>query len=303
MYKETNGDSKCQKCSLPFITNEQRTRCFDPYTIKYSSLKPRVKLVSIIISSITCVLVISTMLIFVKYRDTPIVLHANRPMTLLQLLSHFVLTGISLFLILYQPNALSCRITPIITGIFGTIVFSVNIAKTQKLYVIFKSKRIHTASRKRLIGLLDWFMIGTLVLIDICISFILNFKADVSIQNKFYQKTFINEITCSNNIHNVIHLFYVFLIIVANGVQGLRARSLPSHFKETTHLVYTSFVSVILLGSVSGLYFAQKSPAVKNTISLFCIFALSTLNFGLIYFYKLFIIFRRPEEISFCPLF
>ena len=91
-------------------------------------------------------------------------------------------------------------------------------------------------------------------------------------------------------------MFYVFLIILANGVQGIRARTLPSHFKETTHLVYTSFVSVILLGSVSGLYFAQKSPAVKNTISLICILALSTLNFGLIYFYKMFIIFRRPEE-------
>ncbi|XP_066923398.1 uncharacterized protein [Clytia hemisphaerica] len=298
MYKETKGNTNCEICDQHRITNEQRTLCYDPYKTVHLYLPPNAIYALVSFISLISLAMLITMAFFLKHLHTPIVIHANRQMTALQLISHFILTGTALYLVLTPPTAQSCTITPIIIGVFITITFSVNIAKTQKLYVIFGLKRRHAGNQKRVIGLIDWIVIFALTSLDICLLFIINYNAKIEIIS-LYRKDdddYVREITCRNNDHYVIQLIYAMFIIIANGVQAFKARHLPSHFKETNHSIYSSFVSVILLAIVSGLYYVPQSPSKKNTLIFFSILGLNLLNFVLIYVYKMYVIIYRPER-------
>uniref|UniRef100_A0A7M5WLA8 G-protein coupled receptors family 3 profile domain-containing protein n=1 Tax=Clytia hemisphaerica TaxID=252671 RepID=A0A7M5WLA8_9CNID len=99
-----------------------------------------------------------------------------------------------------------------------------------------------------------------------------------------------------NNTSVVIQLFFVLLLVLANGIQAFRARKLPSHFKETNHVIYSSFTTVLLIAASTGIYFAQKSFNVKDRVLWISIHLLNALNFLLIYIYKMFVMLFKPQR-------
>ena len=107
---------------------------------------------------------------------------------------------------------------------------------------------------------------------------------------------FIQEMTCTNNNHIIIQLVYVLILVLANGIQAVRARHLPSHFKETTHVIYSSFTSVLLLGALSAIYFTQKSAKTRDAIMWASILTMNLLHFSLIYAYKLYIMLFQKHK-------
>ena len=103
------------------------------------------------------------------------------------------------------------------------------------------------------------------------------------------------EMNCNNNGDIIVHLSFVSILVLANGIQAVRSRKLPSHFKETTHVIYSSFISIMVLGAVAAIYFLQKKSTTKNLVLAFSILILNTIHFVLIYSYKLYIMIFKPE--------
>ena len=296
-YKEDTGNTECKPCHYPYTTNALKTTCYDPYTSFYLSLTDPLSYGIFVTSNLSLLLIISTMLIFVRYRDTPIVKQANRPMTALQLTSHLVLSILSIYLITVPPSTGQCFFTPIIAGLSLTTAVSINLAKTQKVYTIFRKKtHRHSVGQKRLLGLLDWVVVSILLGIDACILIISYSDLNPEIQYRYIESDFTKVVTCNNDTHTIIQLFFVLLIILTNGIQAIRARGLPSYFKETTHVIYSSFISVVLLIAATGIYFAQKGLVTKDKILVLSIQTLNILNFLLVYSYKLYIIMFKPNK-------
>ena len=106
----------------------------------------------------------------------------------------------------------------------------------------------------------------------------------------------IQAVTCTNNNHVIIQMVYVLVLVLANGIQAIRARHLPSHFKETTHVIYSSFTSVLLLAALSAIYFTQKSAKTRDVIMWAFIMAINLLDFLLIYSFKLYIMLWTPHR-------
>ena len=325
MFKDVKGsDIKCKECSSPFITNSLRTRCYDPYMSLHLSIRNQPGLIMVIISSIMFLILIFTISVFVKYRDTPIVKHANRTMTILQLSSHLILSALPIYIITTSPSNRTCLITPIIIGIFFTITISINIAKTHKLYSIFSSslgtininsnhnknkksgKKIGMGyNQRRFVSLIDWFIVGVLVLVDVSVLVISLSGKQISITSIYQtnnqgdgdnEKNLFKEITCNNTIDTITQLFYTISMVIANGIQAFRARGLPSYFRETTHVIYSSFSSVVILLATSVIYFVQESAFTRNAILISCLLVLNTINFSLVYLYKLYVILLRPQD-------
>ena len=227
-FKDRVGNTKCTDCIYPLQTDLRRERCFDPF---YSSFPRRDDAWGVVVSTvtgITVLLVLSLMAVFIKYRDTPIVKHANRPMTALHLFSHLILAMVPASLFFGQPNRVVCICRPLIVGVCFTINISVNIAKTQKLHLIFASKTIHSRSKKTLIECLELVVIGGLSLADAAlfiVCYVHHYSVDVIMI--YHDRELIKEITCSNNGDIIIQLSFVLLIILTNGIQAFRSRGLP----------------------------------------------------------------------------
>ena len=147
MYKDVVGTSKCKPCGYPFETNKAKTDCSDPFKQDFLRLDDPVMITLTTVSTITGILIIFTCAVFVKLRDTPIVKAANRSMTAVQLLGHLLLATLTPILFLEEPKPWKCILKPIVTGLCFTVTVSVNLAKTQKLHVIFNSKIVHSKKK------------------------------------------------------------------------------------------------------------------------------------------------------------
>lgn len=294
-YKDVSGNVDCKPCIYPLKTNDKQTVCFDPFQNDYIEVKDPVVLTVLLLSSLSGLLVIVTMIVFVRLRDTPMVKMANRSMTCVQLTSHLFLMTATHALFIGMPTYLKCIFKPTVVGLCFTSTVSVNLAKTQKLHVIFNSKTKHTRGQVKAIGILEWVVTGVLLLVDTGMLLAAFQSSETRIEYFYIDEEYKREVTCSNNSAVVFQLVFVLGLVLANGIQAFRARNLPSHFKETAHVIYSSFTSVMLLGALSAMYFTQKKAVVRDMILWICVLMLNLLHFSLIYLYKLYVMLFRPS--------
>ena len=217
-------------------------------------------------------------------------------MTIVQLVGHFLLMTITNPLFLNMPSYWKCALRPVVVGICFTTTVSVNVAKTQKLHIIFNAKTKHRGAKRRTIGILEWLIIGLLLLVDSGILIVTLQSSDITVERHNIDEELVKEFTCSTNGQIIIQLVFILLLVLVNGIQAFRARHLPSHYKETTHVVYSSFTSALLLSVVSAIYFTQKRASIRDMIIWTSVLTLNALHFLLIYVYNMYVILVKPEE-------
>ena len=295
VYKDTDGNIECKLCTYPLRTDEDRVICFDPYTVVYLQMFDSTLITLFVFSTINGISILFTMLWFWRFRETPIVKNANRNVTMLHLLSHLVLSITPVFLFLGKPYQTICLARPLIIGICFTINVSVNLGKTQKLHLIFMSKTLHSESKKRLIDAIEFIVISVLVILDVFIFVTTFINQTIEVIFTIDENSTTKEMTCNNNGDIIVHLSFVLILVLANGIQAVRSRKLPSHFKETTHVIYSSFISMVALGSLVIIYFLQTKELTKSLVLAFSVSILNSIHFGLIYYYKMYVMIFKPD--------
>ena len=296
MYKNATGDMKCRSCNYPFTVNSNQTLCYDPFVTKHLEWNGPVGIVSLSLSTLTCILVVFTSCLFLKYKETPVVRHTNLPMSGLQLSLHFVLSIGVFALFVLNPGKIVCTLRPSVIGLCLTINTAVNIGRTQKLYFIFNSKTIHSTSEQRLVKRMDWLIIAMVAILDGAIFTVFNVNGKTGVLLTYHDDVLEKEMTCSNNLDIIIQLLFLLILILVNGVNAFRARRLPSYFKETTHVIYSSFTSVVSLSGLMAIYFTQRKMLAKEMILMVFVNTMNLTHFLLIYLYKVFVILYHPEK-------
>ena len=295
-YKNGTGNTECIPCLYPFTTDVNRSSCFDPFMMIHLTWNGSVEIVTLGVSSLTGCLALFTIWLFIKYKNTPIVKHTNLQMSGIQLSLHFVLSIGSILLFFSYPGRLICILRPLVIGLCLTINTAVNIGRTQKLYVIFNAKTVHSAGERRLVKRLDWLIIGAVSLVDIAFFLVFNASGDTSVLLTYHDKELVKEATCNNNMDVIIQLLFLLSLILVNGFNAFRARHLPSYFKETTHVSYSSFTSIVSLSGLLAIYFTQRKILAKEMVLLVFVNTVNLMNFLLIYSYKVFVIVFRPQQ-------
>ncbi|MEO0688337.1 MAG: hypothetical protein AAFY76_25565, partial [Cyanobacteria bacterium J06649_11] len=116
-YKNTIDNTECKKCRYPLKITDDRTRCYDPYTLDYLSIDHTFSIFWLVFSSLQFILILITMAIFIVHRNTPIVLSSNKEMTAIQLVFHLMLTVALPLLFIGRMNKKVCYSRPIVIGI------------------------------------------------------------------------------------------------------------------------------------------------------------------------------------------
>ena len=254
-YKDVDINSKCKPCIYPYKTNEARTICFAPYRVDYLQMYSSTLISLSLLSTINGIATLFTMIWFWRLRETPIVKKSSLKVTMLHPSSNLILSIIPQFLFLSEPNRFICLLKTFNHWhICFTTNISVSLGKTQKLNLIFKSITIPLDNEKRFIDTIEFLVISILVILDVFILITTYVNQTIEVIFTIDETSVTKEMTCKQWRH-YCSLFFVLIVVLANCIEAVRSQKLPSHFKETTHIIYSSFISVIVLAAQVVIYF------------------------------------------------
>ena len=296
-FKETMRNVDCKKCSFPLRVNDDHTRCYDPFTLDYLRIDHPFSVFWLVLSSVQFLLILITIFIFIVHRNTPIVLSSIKEMTAIQLLFHLLLTVALPLLFIGKMKKEICSSRPIVVGISLSVLISVMLSKTQKVFFIFNMKVRVTSSEKFISNSIEWFIILFTLIVD-AIILTVSFTNQKSIIDAIFiydNIRLVKELTCNNNDTLLTQLIFTLFLVFLNCIQGYRARNLPSNYKEVTYVIYSSFISVVVLVAITVIYFLQNKYLVREIVLLIGTGTLNFVNFALIYFYKVYIILFCPH--------
>ena len=296
-YKTKAGNTPCLPCPEYRWNNSKSTRCFDPYSDVILSVTKENML--FILVSVACilnaVLAIIVLLIFIKFKDTPIVRASNAALSFLQLVTHALMAILLIVLFYGKPTQIVCLIRPLAIGICLTLNTTINLGKTQKVIRIFESKVQMSKMTVAITKATEIFTIVIMVAIGIGI-FVVFQRTGMPTTEKFHNEvTLEREIFCNNNSAVVVQFSYVLIIVIFNAIQGIRSRKLPSHYREATYVLYSAFTSCVIFVSTMGIYFAQENEHMRTILLLVVSAIINIVHFFLMYSYKVFVIICRPE--------
>ena len=297
--KETIGNLICTPCPKEWKSNKLKTTCYDPYTNTLLSENSTIGIVFITICTLLCTLTVLTLLIFYKYRNTPVVLSSNKHMSFLQLTLHGTLFVTLPVLFIGIPINQTCTLRPIVIGICLTTSTTITLCKAQKLLFIFQAKVKMTETQIFMTKAVEIFLLLLMLLIDGAIIIVSFMNYPSSLLMLLFSETMSREIYCSTNQHIQYQFAYIFAYIFAlflfNTIQGFRARKLPDNFRETSFITISSFLSSVFLSFLTLVYYSQTSEHSKSTIIAFTSFSLNAINAFCLYCYRVFIILFKPE--------
>ena len=296
-YKEAEGNEvKCKQCLYPNTVNSNHTMCYDPFTDLTFKLSNPLSVGLIIVPSILmAILTILTMVIFSMKRNTPIVLSANRRMTVIQLFTHLLLSILSIGLFLDTTTSL-CVGRQVFLGVAFSITISINISKSQKLHMIVGKQILMSKSEIFLTNASEWFIILTVLIINALLQFLFFINKTVTIETKYHDEMLVKESYCSNDIVIASQLLMAAIMSICNGIQGFRARHLPSQFRETNHVIYSSFISCVVFIAATTTYLASKKLTNRSFIILITTLIFNTTHFLLLYGSKVFVMVFQPQK-------
>ena len=142
---------------------------------------------------------------------------------------------------------------------------------------------------------IEVFSIIICVIIDACIMLV-SFKFKPPDQTYF-----ISDVEkyrgkhCNTDNHIIAQFGFIFILSLLNSVEAIRARHLPQSFKETRIIILASLLSTVIVGNVIWLSFFQKNYYWKTIFIFYAIFLLNSINFIILYAYKVYIILYLPH--------
>ena len=295
-YKNTKGNRKCIACPDYQRSTRDRKSCYDPYKSVFLKFNDSVAMLTYIIVSIFHgIFMIFTLLIFYHQQHTPLVRASNRTVSFIQIVTHIILTFTPLLIFSGVPTVAKCTARPITIGLLFSVTIAINFGKTQKVLRVFSSQMVMSRKEVFFTKTTELFAVLFVMFIDatILMGSMMNSGVTNAVQVTYYEHRMVKEPHCSNNDSVLVQYGFVFVVILINAVQGIRARNLPSHYRETMYVIYASFTSSIILVASAAIYLSQSSENARTMVLLFTSLVLNISHFLLIYAYKVyFLLFK-----------
>ncbi|XP_069601318.1 vomeronasal type-2 receptor 26-like [Ranitomeya imitator] len=284
----------CQRCSEDLWPNDMN-KCV-PKLIEFLSYTDDTTVLAVSIISIL-LFVKSTLIliIFILFRDTPIVRANNHTLSLILLVS-IMLSFLCVFLFLDRPTHVTCMLRQTSFGIIFSVAISSILAKTIMVYMAFKATK-PGSSWRRLIG----------VRITNCVVFFCSFiQVLLSIiwlstsppfpemNTHLYQDKIIFQCNEGSMLAFSIHLGYMGLLAAISFVIAFLARNLPDSFNEAKNITF----SMLVVCSVWVAFIpSYMSVTGKNTVlvEIFSIISSCVGILGCIFYPKCYIIVLKSE--------
>lgn len=245
----------------------------------------------------SCLGILVTMfvtLIFVLYRDTPVVKSSSRE------LCYIILAGIFLgyvcpFTLIAKPTTISCYLQRLLVGLSSAMCYSALVTKTNRI------ARILAGSKKKICTRKPRFMSAwaQVVIASILISVQLTLVVTLIILEPpmpILSYPSIKEVYLICNTSNlgvVAPVGYNGLLIMSCTYYAFKTRNVPANFNEAKYIAFTMYTTCIIWLAFVPIYFGSNY---KIITTCFAVSLSVTVALGCMFTPKMYIIIAKPER-------
>jgi len=294
-FKAKNGNSSCVPCPPNTLSNEAKTKCYDPYKNIFLE-KNLIYVFCFTLSIMSMVWTTILVIAFFIYRKTPIGKSTDLVMTVFHFIVNLSLHAGLFYTQHMEPSTVNCIASVICSGSVYNLFVSVALMKSHKLLKAFSSKRRATEKDKKITLMQQLFTIAISLAISI-ILIVVTFAQDFpSVAQSRDSMNYLIYYSCSNLTHVFVQMAYGMVLQICCFVTAYRGRNLPNVFNESMSMVYSSFITTIITAVMFVVQIFQKDPLVAPIITWTVLSMNSLIYLILLYARKVYIMLFRKEK-------
>ncbi|XP_056379215.1 vomeronasal type-2 receptor 116-like isoform X1 [Hyla sarda] len=292
-YSNGNDADICEQCPEDEWPNSRNTACAKR-PVDFLSFQ---NLLGSLLTSLIVILFIFSMIIliiFIKYRKTPIVKANNRNLSYTILIS-LMLCFLCSLLFIGNPDKVTCLLQNIIFNLVFAVALSSILAKTITVLIAFNVTKLNNQFKILFRKISQVFIIFCLIgEFGICMCWIQLYPPYPDRDSVSKPEILILHCNVGSHVIFYLALGYNSFLALLCFLVAYFAKTLPDRFNEAHHITFSMLVFCSVWISFIPAYISTKGKYM-TAVQVFAILASSAGLLGFIFFPKCFIIIFRPE--------
>uniref|UniRef100_A0A8B9MXL5 Glutamate metabotropic receptor 1 n=1 Tax=Accipiter nisus TaxID=211598 RepID=A0A8B9MXL5_9AVES len=251
-------------------------------------------IVAVVFSCLGILVTMFVTLIFVLYRDTPVVKSSSRE------LCYIILAGIFLgyvcpFTLIAKPTTTSCYLQRLLVGLSSAMCYSALVTKTNRIARILAGSKKKICTRKpRFMSAWAQVVIASILIsvqLTLVITLIILEPPMPILSYPSIKEVYL--ICNTSNLGVVAPVGYNGLLIMSCTYYAFKTRNVPANFNEAKYIAFTMYTTCIIWLAFVPIYFGSNY---KIITTCFAVSLSVTVALGCMFTPKMYIIIAKPER-------
>ncbi|KAK3599614.1 hypothetical protein CHS0354_035855 [Potamilus streckersoni] len=295
-YQYLSTEFECEDCPLGSLPSKDKHYCVE-IPITYLRYDDGMAIGGIVFAVIGITTTAYVSIVFIRYRETPVVKASGRELSFVLLAGIFLCFTMT-FALVMKPNMISCGVQKFGIGLSFSICYSAILTKTNRIARIFRSGK-RTTQRPKFISPKSQLVIcGVIVSVQNVIGIIwLIMRPPKAVP--YFSDRDDHQLVCADavGVYYMVGFSYPILLVIICTIYAILTRKIPEAFNESKYIGFTMYTTCIIWLAFVPIYFSTASNlqlriatmsysvSLSATVVLICMFTP-----------KLYIILLHPDK-------
>ncbi|KAK9744035.1 Nine Cysteines Domain of family 3 GPCR [Popillia japonica] len=258
-------EQSCEKCREGTVPNTNHTVCEELPIVHIEWHDPEA-ITTTVLSVIGIIATTCSLIIFIKYNNTPVVKSSTRELSYIILIG-MMLAYVSVFPIMAKPSLITCALCRFMPGLGFAMMYGALLTKTNRIARILAGSKKRFPTKKRLFMSTASQLCITLFLIgvEVSVSVWMLLQQPPGIADTYKRTKTIRE--CNTTAQGItVPLTYIFFLILLCTLYALKTRNVPENFNEAKFIGFAMYTTCVIWIAFFSIYFGSDAKRETNII-------------------------------------